>query len=127
MWLEIFTIPFVLTLIVFIIFWIVKDGQRWQKHPYLGAFARIIQKSPSRAFFTFFGLMILLIPLALLVMTGMWWDKLNAGLTPERTDVVNVMLIMFLVLCFTIYIAWGAYGTWRNAMRAEAEVKVRPV
>ena len=71
--------------------------------------------------------MILLIPLALLVMTGMWWDKLNAGLTPERTDVVNVMLIMFLVLCFTIYIAWGAYGTWRNAMRAEAEVKVRPV
>jgi hypothetical protein len=127
MWLEIFTIPFVLTLIVFIIFWIVKDGQRWQKHPYLGVFARIVQKSPGTAFSIFFALMILLIPLSLLLMTGMWLDKLDAGLTPERTDVVNIMLVMFLVLCFTIYISWGAYGTWRNAVRAEAEVKVRPV
>jgi hypothetical protein len=126
MWLEIFIIPFVLTLVIFTIFWIVKDGQRWQKHPQLGIFARIIQKSPGRAFFIFFGLMILLIPLALLVMTGLWMDKLDAGITPARTDVVNVMLIMFLVLCFTIYIAWGAYGTWRNAKRAEAEMRVRP-
>ena len=127
MWLELSLIPFVGTLIVFIIFWIVKDGQRWQKHEYLGAFARLIQKSAGRAFGVFFFLMIILVPLALLVMTGMWVDTLNAGLIPQRTDVVNVMLIMFLVLCFTIYISWGAYGTWRNAKRAEAEVRVRPV
>ncbi len=127
MWFELSLIPFIGAIIVFIIFWIVKDGQRWQKHPYLGVFARLIQKSPGRAFGVFFLLMILTVPLVLLVMTGMWVDTLDAGLIPQRTDVVNIMLIMFLVFCFTIYITWGAYGTWRNAMRAEAEVKVRPV
>ena len=127
MFLELFLIPFLLGLIFFIIFWVVKDGQRWQKHPQLGIFARIIQKSAGRAFAIFLVLMILLVPLAVLVMTGMWLDKLDLGLTPEKTDVVNIMLIMFLVLSFTIYISWGAFGTWRNAVRAEAEVKVRPV
>ncbi|RLI58226.1 MAG: hypothetical protein DRO87_05300 [Candidatus Thorarchaeota archaeon] len=124
MWLEIFLIPFTLALVLFIIFWIVREGSRWQKHPQLGVFARIIQKSPKTEFVIFLFLMSLLIPLSLLVMTGLWWDKLAAGLGPQKTDVVNVMLVMFLILSFTIYTVWGAFSRWRNAVRAEAEVLV---
>jgi len=125
MWLELFLIPFLLVIVLFVIFWIVHEGSRWQKHPYLGVFARMIQVSPKRAFTIFLLLTLLTFPMSILVMTGLWWDKLEVGITPEKTDVVNVMLLMFLVLAFTVSILWGSFRTWRHAARAEAEEKVR--
>ena len=125
MWLEIFLIPFILVIVLFIIFWIVHEGTKWQKHKYLGGFARIIQKSPGRGFLIFLILTITTFPMAALVMTGLWWDKIEAGITPEKSDVVNVMLLMFLVLAFTISILWGSFRTWRHAARAEAEEAIR--
>ncbi|MGY5873345.1 MAG: hypothetical protein RTV72_13930 [Candidatus Thorarchaeota archaeon] len=124
MWLEFFLIPFIAVIALFVIFWIVHEGSRWQKHSFLGVFARIIQASPRRGFFIFFILTLLTFPTAMLVMTGLWWDKLLLG-SPEKTDVVNVMLVMFLVLAFTISVLWGAFRTWRHSARAEAEEKVR--
>jgi hypothetical protein len=88
-------------------------------------FARVIQTSPRRAFLVFLTLTILTFPMAVLVMTGLWWDKLELGVSPQKTDVVNVMLIMFLVLAFTVTILWGSFRTWRHAARAESEEKVR--
>ncbi len=125
MWLEIFLIPFILVIILFVIFWIVHEGTKWQKHRYLGRFARIIQTSPRRGFLIFLTLTITTFPMAALVMTGLWWDKLEAGITPEKTDVVNVMLLMFLVLAFTIAILWGSFRSWRHSARAEAEEAIR--
>jgi hypothetical protein len=126
MWTEIFLIPFAVMLIVFFIFWLVHEGTRWQKHPQLGAFARFIQASPKRAFITFFVLFILLIPAAVLLMSGIWMDALGTELGPQRVSVVNVMLLMFLVMAFTFPVMYSSLGTWRNAKRAEAEMKVRP-
>jgi len=125
MWLELFIIPLLVVIILFVIFWIVHEGSRWQKHKYLGVFARFIQVSPGRAFITFLVLTILTFPTAILLMTGMWLDKLDAGVTPEKTDVVNVMLLMFLVLAFTISVLWGSLRTWRHSVRAEAEESIR--
>lgn len=127
MWLEIMMIPFILTLIIFFVFWIVHEGSRWQKHPQLGVFARFIQASPARGFITFLILFILMIPATLLLMTGMWWDALASEYGPQKVDVVNVMLILFLVMAFAFPVMYGALGTWRQARRAEAEMKVRPV
>lgn len=126
MWLEIMLIPFFLVLIVFFLFWIVHEGSRWQKHPYLGVFARIIQASPGRAFAIFFILTMSLIPLALLVMTGLWIDGIDVGVTPQKSDIVNIMLLTLLVLSMTFPIMWGSFRTWRQTIRAEAEMKVRP-
>ncbi|MHA1963418.1 MAG: hypothetical protein ACXACG_06165 [Candidatus Thorarchaeota archaeon] len=126
MWLEIMLTPFIILLIVFFIFWIVHEGSRWQKHRTLGIFARFIQASPRRAFYTFFLLFLLLIPTALLVMTGMWWDSLGTVIGPQKVDIVNTMLVVFLALAFTFPVMYSALGTWRNAKRAEAEMKVRP-
>jgi hypothetical protein len=126
MWLEITLIPFIFALVLFFIFWIVHEGSRWQKHRYLGVFARIIQASAGRTFGIFFMLTMLFIPLALLVMTGMWIDGINVGVTPAKSDVVNVMLVTLLVLSMTFPIMWGSFRTWRQTVRAEAEMKVRP-
>jgi hypothetical protein len=125
MWLEITLIPFIILLVIFFIFWIVHEGSRWQKHPQLGWFARFIQSSPKRTFVTFLSLFILMIPALLLIMEGLWWDKLGTELGPERVDVVNVMLLMFLVLAFSFVPMYSSLGTWRNARRAEAELRVR--
>ncbi|NHI89162.1 MAG: hypothetical protein EAX87_06530 [Candidatus Thorarchaeota archaeon] len=126
MWFQITLIPLGFLLIVFFIFWIVHEGSRWQKHPQLGVFARFIQKSPKRGFLTFLILFILLIPAFLLVMTGMWIDALGTSIGPQRVDVVDIMLVLILILAFTFPVMYGALGTWRNARRAEAEMKVRP-
>ena len=120
-------IPFVLIVIVFFIFWIVHEGSRWQKHPQLGVFARFIQASPARGFVTFFILFALMLPATLLLMTGMWWDALDSTVGPQKVDVVNVMLVLFLVMAFAFPVMYGALGTWRNTRRAEAEMRVRPV
>lgn len=125
MWLELFIIPLLIVIILFVIFWIVHEGSRWQKHKYLGGFARFIQVSAGRSFMTFLVLTILTFPTAMLVMTGMWWDRLDAGVTPEKTDVVNVMLLMFLLLAFTISVLWGSFRTWRHSVRAVAEESIR--
>lgn len=126
MWLQIMLIPLVIILVLFFIFWIVHEGTRWQKHRYLGAFARFIQASPRRTFLTFLLLFLLIFPATILVMTGMWWDSLASELGPQRTDIVNIMLILFLVLAFTFPVMYSSLGTWRNVRRAEAEMKVRP-
>lgn len=125
MWLEIFLIPFLIVIVLFLIFWIVHEGTKWQKHRYLGVFARFIQATPRRAFLIFLILTITTFPMAALLMTGLWWDKLDAGITPEKVDVVNIMLLMFLILAFTISVLWGSFRTWRHAARAEAEEAIR--
>lgn len=125
-WSLITLIPLIVLLIVFFIFWIVHEGSRWQKHPQLGAFARFIQKSPKRAFLTFLTLFIALIPASLLLMTGIWVDALGTNVGPQRVQVVDVMLVLILILAFTFPVMYGSLGTWRNARRAEAEMKVRP-
>jgi hypothetical protein len=119
-------IPFVILLIVFFIFWIVHEGTRWQKHPTLGFFARFIQASPRRAFLTFFLMFLMLIPAALLLLTGMWVDSLQTEIGPQKVDVVVVMLLVFLILAMAFPVMFSSLGTWRNAKRAEAEMKVRP-
>ena len=53
-------------------------------------------------------------------------DALGSELGPQRVDVVNVMLIVFLVLAFTFPIMYSSLGIWRNAKRAEAEMQVKP-
>lgn len=126
MWLEILSIPFIVIVVLFFLFWIVHEGSRWQRHRFLGGFARFVQASPKRNFLTFFILFILMIPAALLIMTGVWWDSLGTPIGPQRTDVVIVMLLMFLVLAFAFPVMYGSLGTWRNARRAEAEMRVRP-
>ncbi len=126
MWFEIMLIPFIILTILFFIFWIVHEGTRWQKHPTLGFFARFIQASPRRAFLTFFTLFILLIPAALLLMTGVWWDSLETTMGPQKVDVVVVMLLVFLVLAMAFPVMYSSLGIWRNAKRAEAEMKVKP-
>jgi hypothetical protein len=126
MWLEITIIPYIFAIIIFFVFWIVHEGSHWQKHPQLGIFARIIQASPRRAFLIFLTLMILLIPLALIVMIGQWMDIIGGGLTPSKSDVVIMMLLLLLVLSGAFPIMWGSFRTWRQASRAEAELKVRP-
>ncbi len=123
MWLEITIIPFILLFIVFLIFWIVHEGSRWQKHRYLGVFARITQASPRRGFLIFFFLTIMFIPLAVLVMTGLWMDTMPS---PQKGDVVNVMLVTLVVLSFAFPVMWGSFRTWRQTVRAEAEMKIRP-
>ncbi|MHA1943544.1 MAG: hypothetical protein ACW96M_04020 [Candidatus Thorarchaeota archaeon] len=127
MWLQIFLIPFIILIAIFFTFWMVHEGTRWQKHPQLGAFARFIQASPRRTFLVFFALFILMIPACILLMTGLWMDNLGTDLGPQRVDVVNVMLVLFLVLAFSFPVMYSSLGTWRNAKRAEAEMKVRPV
>jgi hypothetical protein len=126
MWLEITTILYGLAVILFFIFWIVHEGSHWQKHPQLGIFARIIQTSPRRTFLIFLFFTILFIPLGLLMMTGLWVDAMAVGTTAQKSDIVNIMLLMLLILAGAFPIMWGAFRTWRQAVRAEAEFKVRP-
>ena len=125
MWFELLLWPFLIILVLFFIFWIVHEGSRWQKHPQLGAFARFIQTSPRKAFYTFLMLFILLIPAALLLMTGVWLDSLETIAGPQKSDVVIVILFVMLVLSFTFPVMYSALGTYRNAKRAEAEMKVK--
>ena len=123
MWLEITIVPFILGFIVFLIFWIVHEGSRWQKHRYLGVFARIIQTSPRRAFLIFLLLTLMFIPLGALVMTGLWIDTMPS---PTKGDLVNVMLVTLVVLACAFPVMWGSFRTWRQTSRAEAEMKIRP-
>jgi hypothetical protein len=123
---TLFFIPFALVLVLFVIFWIVQEGTRWQKHGVLGVFARFIQASPARAFMTFFILTILIIPCTLGLMYGNWLDIFDAGGQPSNTtDIVNLLLVMFLMLAFMIAVLWGSFSTWRQSVRQVADVRVR--
>ena len=126
MYFELSLIPFSLIVLMFFIFWIVQDGSRWQKHPQLGVFARFIQASAGRAFFTFLILTVLLVPTTLLLLQGVWWDLLATGDGIANTvPVVNTLLLMFLILAGMIPVMWSSFRTWRHTVRAAAEVKVR--
>ena len=59
-------------------------------------------------------------------MSGMWVDSQATDFGPQQVDVVIVMLLVFLVLAMAFPAMYGALGTWRNAKRAEAEMKVKP-
>ena len=126
MWFELFLIPFLLVLVLFLIFWTVQEGTRWQKHRFLGLFARFIQASPGRAFLTFFMLTFAVVPATLGLMLGTWMDIFEAGGAPSNTtQIVNLLLIMFLLLALFIAVLWGAYSTWKQSVRQLAGVKVR--
>jgi hypothetical protein len=126
MYFELSLIPFLLIVLLFLIFWIVQEGSRWQKHPQLGVFARFIQASAGRAFFSFFILTLFLVPATLLLLQGVWWDLLATGKAISNTvPVVNTLLLMFLVLSGMIPVMLSSFRTWRHAVRAAAEVRVR--
>jgi len=126
MYFELSLIPFSLIVLLFLIFWIVQEGSRWQKHPQLGVFARFIQSSAGRAFFSFFMLTVLLVPTTLLLLQGVWWDLLATGDAITNTvPVVDTLLLMFLILAGMIPVTISSFRTWRHSVRAAAEVKVR--
>jgi hypothetical protein len=115
--------------LLFLIFWIVQEGSRWQKHRLLGAFARFIQASAGRAFGMFFMLTILLVPASLSVMSGLWYDAWiagggNAGFS-NTVPVVLTFLMMFLILAGMIPVMWSSFRSWRQAVRSAREVRVQ--
>jgi hypothetical protein len=126
LWFEIMLIPFILLLVLFLIFFIVQEGSKWQKHRFLGVFARFIQASPRRGFVVFFILTFLTIPATLGVLHGWWTDQLlGPGMPDSQTPIVNTLLILILILAGTIPVMWGSFRTWRQAVRSAAEVRVR--
>ncbi|MFW9920007.1 MAG: hypothetical protein ACFFED_10430 [Candidatus Thorarchaeota archaeon] len=125
-WVLIFLIPFLAIILLFFIFWIVQEGSRWQKHRFLGGFARFIQSSAGRAFGIFAFLTFAIVPATLMLMVGVWWDVLAEGSAPSNTvPVVNTLLIMFVLLAAMIPVLWSSYRTWRQAVRSAADVRVR--
>jgi hypothetical protein len=126
MYFEIGIVIFVLTVLLFLAFWLAVDGTHKQKHKYLGVFARFIQKSARRAFLVFFFFTIMMIPVPLLIVEGYWIDSLNEGNIPsDHTPIVGSLLLMFLMLSAMIPVMWGRYRIWRQAAKAAAEVRVR--
>lgn len=126
MWFEIMLIPFIVVMFLFVVFFIVQEGTTWQKHPYLGRFARFIQASPARGFFTFLTLTILSIPTLFGMMQGYWFDRFISGNLPSsNVFVVNTLLIMFLILAMMLPVMWGRFRSWRQAVRAKSGVPVR--
>jgi len=120
-------IPFLLIIYMFVIFWIVEQGSRWQKHPYLGVFARLIQKSQFRTFLVYFILTFLMIFGVLGVMVGFWIDLISAGASIRNTaPVVYSLLLTILLLSAMIPVMWSSFRRWRQAARSAAEVRVRP-
>jgi uncharacterized membrane protein (DUF485 family) len=100
-------------------FYIPIEGTHWQKHKHLGPFARFIQKSPARGFFTIFALMLSLSFSALLIVHGYWLDTIAAGEKISSTiPVVTGLLLFFLVLAVITPVLWGRYRIWRQALRA---------
>ncbi|MFW9889764.1 MAG: hypothetical protein ACFFER_16370 [Candidatus Thorarchaeota archaeon] len=119
-------IPFLLIVYMFVIFWIVEQGSRWQKHPYLGVFARFIQKSQFRTFIVYFILIFMMIFGVLGVMVGFWIDLIDAGIAIRNTaPVVDSLLVAILLLSAMIPVMWSSFRRWRQAVRSAAEVRVR--
>ena len=119
-------VPFLLIIYMFVIFWIVEQGSRWQKHPYLGVFARFIQKSQFRTFIVYFILTILMIFGVLGVMVGFWMDSIIAGTAIRNTaPVVYSLLLALLLLSAMIPVMWSSLRRWRQAARSAAEARLR--
>ncbi len=125
-WVIVFMVPFALVIVLFFIMWTVQEGSRWQKHRYLGVFARYIQASAGRAFATFAVLTFMTIPTTLMLLLGIGWDILAEGGSLSSTvPVVNTLLLLMLLLSGMIPVLWSSFRTWRQALRSAAEVKVR--
>ncbi|MHA2066054.1 MAG: hypothetical protein ACXABY_16910 [Candidatus Thorarchaeota archaeon] len=119
-------VPFLAMLYLFVIFWIVEQGSRWQKHPQLGVFARFIQKSQFRTFITYFALTFLVLFAVIGVMVGFWFDSIIASIPIRNTTpVVNALLVAFLLLAAMIPVMWSSFRRWRQAVRSAADVRVR--
>ena len=117
---------FVLIVVLFLAFWITVEGTKWQKHKFLGIFARIIQVSTRRAFLIFFFFTVMMIPATLLIVQVYWVDAIITENPPANTvPVVTTLLLMFLMLSGMIPVMWGRYRVWRQSARAAAEVRVR--
>ncbi|TFF95696.1 hypothetical protein EU546_02795 [Candidatus Thorarchaeota archaeon] len=126
MWFEISLVPFILLLVLFFIFFVVQEGSKWQKHKYLGVFARFIQASPRRTFLIFFTIMVLSVPSTMMLLHGYWVDALaGAGMPDSQTPGVYTLLVMILVLAAIIPVMWSSFRTWRQTVRSAAEVRVR--
>jgi len=126
MYFELFLIPFVITVLLFVIFFIVDEGSHWQKHRVLGVFARFIQASHARGFFVFFALTILSIPFTFLPLVGYWIDAIAANAIPtNQSAIVNTLLVMMVLLSLMIPVTWSHFRQWRQAVRSMAEVRVR--
>jgi formate hydrogenlyase subunit 3/multisubunit Na+/H+ antiporter MnhD subunit len=121
MWLEIAIGWFIVLCILFMAFYIPMEGTHWQKHKHLGPFARFVQKSPSRSFFTFLVLMISMSMSAILIVHGYWLDTILAGnLISSTVPVVTSLLLFFLILSLVTPILWGRFRIWRQALRASS-------
>ncbi len=126
MYFEIFLIPLIIVIVLFVIFFIVAEGSHWQKHRVLGPFARFIQRSHFVGFITFLFLTLLSIPVTLLVLTGYWMDALAAGSPPSnQVPVVDTLLVIMLLLAAMIPVMWSHFRQWRQAVRSMSEVRVR--
>ncbi|MHA1929228.1 MAG: hypothetical protein ACTSV2_11700 [Candidatus Thorarchaeota archaeon] len=132
MWFEILMIPFLVTLVLFIMFWIVQEGSHWQKHKFLGPFAKFIQATPFRSFATFLSITIIMIPAILVVLVGVSWDIIEwdpvtgtaAGALTDTVPIVNMLLISFLMFAAMIPVLWSSFRTWRHSVRQIADVRV---
>jgi hypothetical protein len=121
MWLEIAIAWFIAICAVFMAFYIPIEGTHWQKHKHLGPFARFIQKSPARSFFTMLFLMFSLSSSTILIVHGYWMDTISAGNPIVSTvPVVTALLLFFLILALITPILWGRFRIWRQALRASS-------
>ena len=119
MWLEITIAWFIVLCAVFMAFYIPIEGTHWQKHKHLGLFARFIQKSPARGFFTMLALMFSLSSSAILIVHGYWLDTISAGNAISSTvPVVTALLLFFFILATITPILWGRFRLWRQSQRA---------
>ncbi len=126
MYQEVMLIPLTLHLLIFLSFFITSEGSRWQRHKYLGVFARFIQASPRRGFLVFLTLTIAIIPVVEGLMWGMWYDAILLEAIPANTTpIVMYMLLAMLLLAAMIPVMYSHYGTWRQSVRSAADVKVR--
>lgn len=126
MFFEIAFIPVIIVVFLFFVFWIVAEGSRWQKHRFLGVFARFIQTSPLRAFLVFLLILVVTIPACLLVVTGYWYDGWLAHRTFSSTvPIVDTLLVVMLLSAAMLPVVWSHFRKWRQAVRSAAEMRVR--
>ena len=126
MFYELALIPFFVVVFLFVVFWIVAEGSRWQKHKYLGLFARFIQTSAQRAFLIFLLLLLTMIPVCLGVLTGFWYDGWLVHATFSTTaPIVDTLLIILFLGSAMLPVVWSHFRKWRQAVRSGVETRVR--
>lgn len=126
MYYELAFIPFFIVIFLFVVFWIVAEGTRWQKHKFLGVFARFIQSSARKSFLVFFLLLVAMIPVTLGVVTGYWVDGWLVHATFSSTaPIVDTLLIILFLSAAMLPVIWSHFRKWRQAVRSAAETRVR--